>query len=160
MPAEPETLKRPMRPMAIVVVALHIALLAAYTLPHQFVPTRVRYWSQAYARVLFHQDWRLFAPDPPECGCSVEYKGTQESEWRRLEDLHHHFIWRRMAANACRFVEASMEPPDSLINTPLTLDRSLERMAMDVPRKGELDLRLHRICHADEFTLIRRRPHR
>lgn len=113
------------RPATVAAVAAHITLLAAYTLPQQFVPTRFRYWSQAYSRVLFHQDWRLFAPDPPECGCSIEFQNTAEGEWSKLEDLHHHFIWRRMAANACRYAEAT-DP--SSARAPEPLERSLGAM--------------------------------
>lgn len=113
------------RPATVAAVAAHITLLAAYTLPQQFVPTRVRYWSQAYARVLFHQDWRLFAPDPPACGCTIEYDGSGSGTWRRLEDLRRHFIWRRMAANACRYAEAT-DP--SSARAPEPLERSLGAM--------------------------------
>ena len=74
--------------------------------PVQVVPVRMRYWSQAYARVLFHQDWRLFAPDPPPCGCSIEVTGEPGGPVIRLEDMRTGFIWERMAANACRYSEA------------------------------------------------------
>lgn len=126
------------RPVTIAVVVLHVALLAAYTLPATWVPLRARYWAQAYARLLFHQDWRLFAPDPPACGCSIEYKTTAEGEWEKLEDLHHHFIWRRMSANACRYAEATdlraNDAPDALV-------RSLARM-IEPPAGEECALRI------------------
>ena len=138
----------------------HTLLLACYTFPAQVVPTRLRYWSQAYARVLFHQDWRLFAPDPPACGCSVEVKSTPEGSWQRLEDGHHHFIWRRMSANACRYAEASMQPGDTVITAPIALALSLERMAEAFPRKGDLDARVHRACNREEFIWIHLQPHR
>lgn len=114
----------------IAVVSGHLLLLAAYTFPAQVVPLRLRYWSQAYARVLFHQDWRLFAPDPPKCGCSVEVKVSPEGPWQRLEDVHHHFIWRRMAANLCRYAEASVGD-DGVIRAGHALGGSLENMVPD-----------------------------
>ncbi len=117
------------RRLAIIAAVAHTLLLAAYTLPVQFVPTRVRYWSQAYARVLFHQDWRLFAPDPPACGCDLDVRSTPDSEWIPLRSLHAHFIWRRMAANACRFAEASPRSTDGdTIVIPAALSSSIERM--------------------------------
>ena len=144
-----------MHPMVVVVVAVHIALLAAYTLPQQFVPTRVRYWSQAYSRVLFHQDWRLFAPDPPECGCSIEYRNATEGEWRKLADLQHHFIWRRMAANLSRFAETS-PIREGMIQAPKVLSASLENM---IP--GPSSQKFRRVHHeecsgdAEEFIDLR-----
>lgn len=92
---------------AIGIAVAHTLLIGAYTMPVQVVPMRIRYWSQAYARVLFHQDWRLFAPDPPACGCSIEFREAPSAPWSRLDDLHRSFIWKRMAANACRYAEAS-----------------------------------------------------
>lgn len=149
-----------MKKLVLALAIGHTLLLACYTFPAQLVPTRLRYWSQAYARVLFHQDWRLFAPDPPRCGCSVEVKPTPEGTWRRLEDAHHHFIWRRMCANACRFAEASKNAGDTVISAPIALTISLERMAEEFPRKGDLDARVQRTCDKEEFIRIHLQPHR
>ncbi len=154
MAAEMGTRTKRVHPMVAVMVGVHIALLAAYTLPAQFVPTRVRYWSQAYSRVLFHQDWRLFAPDPPACGCSIEYRIAPEGGWSKLEDLHHHFIWRRMAANLCRFAEAS-PVREGIIHAPSVLSVSLGNM---VPEPSGLRTqRVHRegCTGDDEFMVLR-----
>jgi hypothetical protein len=111
---------------AIVLAVVHIAILAAYTFPARIVPVRAKYWSQAYARVLFHQDWRLFAPDPPECACDLVMDNGL-----RLKHQHRHFIWRRMAANACRFAEALSrdQPGASPVMAPEVLARSIENMS-------------------------------
>lgn len=146
--------------MSLMIVAGHTALLLAYTLPADWVPLRLRYWSQAYCRVLFHQDWRLFAPDPPECGCSIEVKPAPEAEWLRLSDVHDHPVWRRMSANACRFVEASRHDGDTVVIAPLPLTLSLERMAGEIPRQGPLQLRARRQCQEELFLPIRLHPHR
>lgn len=149
-----------LRTTAVAAAAVHIALLAAYTFPEQVVPTRLRYWSQAYARVLFHQDWRLFAPDPPACSCSIEFR-TGAGAWRELEVLHHHFVWRRMAANACRYAEQTgvTGGPDRMMPDALAI--SLMNMTGDRGR----DLHEYRLdrrggtCVA-EFTPLHLRPAR
>ncbi|QQR85460.1 MAG: hypothetical protein IPJ76_12680 [Flavobacteriales bacterium] len=125
-------------------VAVHAVLLVAYTFPAEQVPVRLRFWSQAYARVLFHQDWRLFAPDPPACGCTLQVKGTDDGAWTDLSDQSRHFIWQRMCANACRYAEAGLAPGASTVNAPLPLTRTLETMAEQVPRKGPLLVRMMR----------------
>lgn len=130
--------------LAIAAAALHFALLVAYTFPAERVPVRVRFWSQAYARVLFHQDWRLFAPAPPACGCFLEVKGSDDAAWTALVDHRNHFIWRRMCANACRYAEAGLAPGSATVKAPLPLTRSLENMAEAVPRKGPLMVRMRR----------------
>lgn len=133
-----------MQKAAIAAAALHIGLLAAYTLPAPWVPSRLRYWSQAYARVLFHQDWRLFAPDPPRCSCSLAIqRGTERIP---MEERHDHFIWSRMAANACRFAEASPRADDpSAVEVPEVLARSIERMSgLELER-----VRMVRTCPGD-----------
>lgn len=55
----------------LAIVMLHVVLVLGYTLPDQLVPIRARAFSITYARPLFHQDWRLFAPDPPLCSTEL-----------------------------------------------------------------------------------------
>lgn len=137
---------------AVVLVAFHLFLLACYTLPPGFVPARPRYWSQAYARVLFHQDWRLFAPDPPACPCSLEVRTGPDGTWRSISTIHPHFIWRRMSTNACRYVEASIRGQDTTVVVPIALSVSLENMTRELPRKGPLTMRL-RSCDGRMVTV-------
>lgn len=137
---------RRIRRLAIAIAAGHTLLLAAYTMPAGVVPLRLRYWSQAYARVLFHQDWRLFAPDPPECVCSISLQRDAGSSPQRLEDLHRGFIWKRMAANACRYAEASYDPECGC--TPLNdaLQGSLLNMTGRDPRVDGSTMHVVRSC--------------
>lgn len=134
------------RRTAIAIAVAHTVLLAAYTLPQQVVPIRFRYWSQAYARVLFHQDWRLFAPDPPACGCSIMILDEPDSVPQRLEDLHSGFIWKRMASNACRYAEASIDRELGRITTGDALGRSLLKMTGRDPRKDGRRIDVHLCC--------------
>ena len=115
-----------MKRFPIALAALHALLIAAYTLPPEAVPVRVRYWSQAYARLLFHQDWRLFAPDPPACSCVLQVPQAN-GDVHGLAQVHDHFIWRRMCANACRYAEAVT--CTGAVVQPSPLQRSLHRMA-------------------------------
>lgn len=114
-----------MRPFTALLVVGHMVALAAYTLPQAWVPARLYYWSQAYARVPFHQDWGLFAPDPPACGCTIELRYGDSTGWVPLKELHDHFIWRRMAAKACRLAETSTTRlPDALEASVLRMART------------------------------------
>lgn len=146
--------------IALLCAVAHTLLLACYTLPAPWVPVRLRFWSQAYARVLFHQDWRLFAPDPPACGCTIEVRPSPEAQWQALGAAHPHFVWSRMCANACRFAEAAYHPGDTAIIAPPALTRSLEAMAGDLPRKGPLRFRVRRACATEEVVPLYLHPHR
>jgi hypothetical protein len=130
--------------LVIIVVTGHMTLLAAYTFPATWVPDRLRYWSQTYARILFHQDWRLFAPDPPACPCTLQVKGAADADWTDLGDVHSGSVWERMCANACRYAEAGWVPQDSVVRAPIALTVSLEQMAESVARKGLLEVRMQR----------------
>ena len=136
----PEKLNR----LAIIAAIIHTLIIAAYTMPAQWVPLRARYWSQAYARVLFHQDWRLFAPDPPACLCELEVWAGRDR--KRLDEMQHHFIWRRMAANACRFAEASPRDSTGAVLAPSPLALSLMNMAGEVRSASPLQFRMLRNC--------------
>lgn len=125
------------------VVAGHLVLLLAYTLPSTWVPLRARFWAQAYARVFFHQDWRLFAPDPPACGCVLEV-GGRNHPWTSLAEQHDHFIWQRMCANACRYAEACGPDKDGAVIAPTALMSSLRSMANQ--REGGQLFRVRNTC--------------
>jgi hypothetical protein len=50
---------------------IHTLVLACYALPDSIIPDKLEYWSSTYTRPLFHQQWNLFAPDVPPCGCTI-----------------------------------------------------------------------------------------
>jgi len=134
------------RRTAIAIAVVHTLLLAAYTLPAQMVPLRFRYWSQAYARVLFHQDWRLFAPDPPSCGCSIAIQHEPDGAPVWLKELHRGFIWKRMAANACRYAEASRDEERGHVVVGDALGISLMAMSTRDPRVDGSRIHMMRSC--------------
>ncbi|MEO8069321.1 MAG: hypothetical protein ABI599_16605 [Flavobacteriales bacterium] len=142
------------------VVAGHTLLLAAYTFPSGWVPLRLRYWSQAYARVLFHQDWRLFAPDPPECGCALQVRLAPDGPWTDLNSVRADPIWQRMCANACRYAEAGIPAGASRVEVPLALSVSLERMLEALPKSDAPLVRMQRTCGDMQYVVIEPGPRR
>ncbi|MBK6540731.1 MAG: hypothetical protein IPG10_05555 [Flavobacteriales bacterium] len=95
-------------------VAMHIAMLAAYTAPEEWVPARVRLWSQAYVRPVFHQTWGLFAPDPPLCSCELRVL-LGPSVSRPLAGSHDPFLVRRMALQMGHYLGGTRPLPDTLV---------------------------------------------
>lgn len=86
--------------LVVGVVLLHTVLLAAYTFPQELVPERVRVIGQWYARPLFHQQWKLFAPDPPLCSCALEWS-DDTLQWQPVMTDGMHYLERRVAQNHC-----------------------------------------------------------
>ena len=108
-------------PLVFLAVAFHMAMLAAYTLPEHWVPTRMHYWSQAYVGPIFHQQWELFAPDPPLCSCELELVSVA-GDARPITSAYHHFLVRRMALQFGQYIGGAEPFPDTL-----EVDRRMER---------------------------------
>jgi DNA-binding transcriptional LysR family regulator len=89
------------------IVAAHVLLLAFYTLPQRIMPERMRVIGQFYARGLFHQQWRLFAPDPPLCDCEVQAV-LEDGSWRPLVRPEDGCLDRRMAQSIARNLQRSI----------------------------------------------------
>ncbi|MBK8227217.1 MAG: hypothetical protein IPK70_08570 [Flavobacteriales bacterium] len=85
-------------------LAMHTLLLACYTFPERLVPERLRVIGQFYARPLFHQQWRLFAPDPPLCSCRIEY--SVGGSWFSIFRGTDHYLQRRAAQTIAHHVQA------------------------------------------------------
>lgn len=143
-------LPRWLRWTIIAVVAVHIALIAAYTLPEQWVPLKARIVAQWYVRPLFHQQWRLFAPDPPACSCElqVEMDGT----WRPLATMQNGHLSRRKVTALCRYVQAGTrqgrDRPSALLRKAL-----IDHAEQDPPSP----MRLVELCVLDSQHPDRRR---
>ncbi len=84
------------RALLVSIVALHLTLVLAYTLPRALVPDRMFHWSQHYVRPLFHQRWNMFAPDPSICDHGLEV-GMPDGTWRALIPADRPYLVRRMA---------------------------------------------------------------
>lgn len=110
MDSDASTARTPRWHRWIFIAALaHTLVLAAYVLPDAWVPARARAWSQAYARPLWHQQWRLFAPDPRMTSAWVEV-GLSDSAWRPLDaGFADEPAMHRMAGSIARYMEDELD---------------------------------------------------
>lgn len=120
--------------IVIGLVALHVIMLAAYTLPSQFVPDKLHVLSVRYVRPLFHQQWHLFAPDPPLCSCALEVEDLS-GEWHPLVHATFDPLPRRMARHLAEYVQDGVAEGD---HRPLPiLQQAIRSMVRD--SAGETD---------------------
>ena len=115
------------RGIVVGLVALHTVLLLGYTLPSQFVPERWNDLSLYYVRPLFHQQWQLFAPDPPLCSCAIEV--ILSSEDIRSIDHGKGYLSRRMAQAIARRVQVEVAHGDATPHPDLM--RAMKNMVGD-----------------------------
>lgn len=129
------------------VLAAHTALLAMYTFPHELVPERLRVIGQLYVRPVFHQQWRLFAPDPPTCDCQVEVRNGGE-DWRSIVREGDGYLDRRMAQSIARNVQRITEQGGNRPDPPTWA--AMQAMVRDITReRPELRFRLVEHCVED-----------
>lgn len=102
------------RVVVVSIVTIHVAMLLAYTLPSGFVPKKVVQWSQRYVRPVFHQQWMLFAPDPPNCACSIEVNRA-DGIWEPIEEPNSHYLIGRMARPLADHVDERILRGDTLV---------------------------------------------
>ncbi len=117
----------------VALLVLHFLLLACYTLPDAWVPDRPRAWSTAYARPLFHQQWGLFAPDPPRCSCELQVAVGTEAP-RALHAAQDHYLVTRMARNTAAYLDGARPLGDTLYVDPL-LASAMRALVRDVGRE-------------------------
>jgi hypothetical protein len=136
--------------IVIAVVLSHTLLLAAYTFPEGLVPERFRVIGQWYARPLFHQQWKLFAPDPPLCSCVLEGRFGQ-GPWSSIDRGPDSYLQRRTVQNLARHVQAEVQRGDTIPDSHL-----VEAMRMNIlfssfaPGEGPIpEFRLVERCIAD-----------
>ncbi len=97
----------------ISMITLHSLLLACYTFPRAWVPEKLRVIGQFYARPLFHQQWLLFAPDPPMCSCGLEAKwGTRP--WASIDRGPSGYLKRRTVQALARHVQSEVHAGDTI----------------------------------------------
>lgn len=124
------------RASVVAAVLLHTLLLAAYTFPEQFVPEQARVIGQWYARPLFHQQWKLFAPDPPQCSCELEVRFGQGASWSSIDRGPDTYLQRRTVQNLARHVQAEVHQGDT-VPDPLLV----KAMRMNIQYSNDATLR-------------------
>lgn len=120
------------RALVIALVAVHTLLIAAYTLPDQLVPGRLYVLAQRYARPLFHQQWKLFAPDPPLCSSEVQVAFGEE-EWRSLHASDANYLTRRMARSIAWYVQSEIASGAKVPSRGM--QRAMKSMVRDIGRE-------------------------
>lgn len=142
------------RVLVVLVVAAHLALLLAYTLPRSFVPDRARMWSMHHVRPLFHQQWNLFAPDPSICACRVEVD-LPDGSWRPVIPDDRHYLLRRMARPLAELIRSGMQHGDAVLRPELA--SALRGLTRDIGREAPgLRFRLVQRCIIDPAVPVER----
>ncbi len=130
--------------IVIGLVVLHVFMLAAYTMPPTYVPSKFHVLSIRYVRPLFHQQWHLFAPDPPLCSCVLEV-AESAGEWHPLVNATFDPLPRRMARHLAEYVQDGVAEGD---HRPMpVLQRAIRSMVRDFTRETDsLQFRLVEEC--------------
>ncbi|MEZ4757994.1 MAG: hypothetical protein R2817_14295 [Flavobacteriales bacterium] len=145
---------RPVPRPVLLLVVVHAALLACYTLPATGVPEPARALATAYARGLFHQQWQLFAPDPPLCSCHLEWRSSA-GDWTDPLPATTHYLARRMLRSAAWNVQRELAGGADAPSAPL--QQALHRLgAHHVPHATGLRLVEH--CVTDPARPAEREP--
>lgn len=136
-------------------LAVHVALLACYTLPEPWVPAPLRALATAHARPLFHQGWTLFAPDPPRCACELQV-GIGEHDWRALDAAQDHYLVTRMARNTAAYLDGARPFGDTLYVEPMLM-QALHGLVRDIGREvPDLRFRAVQRCVTDDRRPLER----
>lgn len=135
------------RRLVALLVAGHTLLVLAYTLPGSMVPARIQALGLRYTRPLFHQQWLLFAPDPPLCSCQVQL-GLPDGTWRPVISDDAHYLKHRMARPLADHVQEQVLAVDTVL-LPI-LEKALRNMVRDSGREVDgLQFRLVEHCVTD-----------
>lgn len=131
----------------VVVLALHFGLLACYTLPEAWVPERLQVLSGVYVRPLFHQQWRLFAPDPPRC--SGELQVAVGEDWQPVGRPQDHYLVTRMTRSLADYAGGQEPLPDTL-HMDARLGQAMQALVRDMGREVPVHFRLVQQCVPDD----------
>lgn len=70
----------------IVVLFVHFTLTTVFSI-HEFVPPTLNQLSSNYTFPVFHQDWKLFAPNLAQYNTELEYRYSQKGNWSEWKDV-------------------------------------------------------------------------
>ncbi len=93
----------------ILLLLLHSALITAYCFRDD-LPFQINRFSDRYAVPMFHQNWKLFAPDLPKYNVELEYRYGESSGWSD---------WRDASASFGFGASSRMETIEQGFNTAL-----------------------------------------
>lgn len=79
------TIKKTFVLTLILIVATHFALITAYCF-RDHLPYSITRYADRYAVPMFHQNWKLFAPDLAKYNVELEYRYSRQSDWSNWED--------------------------------------------------------------------------
>lgn len=71
----------------ILMMIAHFSITGIYVLRQLPVPEVVRIWTDIYSAPLFHQNWKLFAPDVPEYNTELEFRNYKNGAWSNWSDV-------------------------------------------------------------------------
>lgn len=69
---------------------LHFAATVVYTVDSLPIDARIKHRVSNYMKPLFHQGWKLFAPDVPSCNPVVQYRTSHNGHWDSYSHLLSH----------------------------------------------------------------------
>lgn len=90
------TKQRKLGLLGIFLLTIHFGFTFFYSAPYQLVGTQLPHWASHYNLPLFHQNWNLFAPEPPQWNYEVELIFQEEKYTQYLchELLERHHAYR------------------------------------------------------------------
>lgn len=79
--------------LGILLLLLHFFLISVYLTDGKFTPEKINSATNWYIRPLFHQSWKIFAPEPPLWNVSLVYRYQfNEGEWSRWKNPAYHWL--------------------------------------------------------------------
>jgi len=67
---------------------VHFVVTYFYVAPEEFNVNGLKQLSGNYMKPVFHQGWKLFAPELPECNVVVTYRTDSMAKWQSLSDYY------------------------------------------------------------------------
>lgn len=83
-------------------------------------------------RSIFHQQWNLFAPDPPTCACTLQV-GLPDGSWRPLVRDDDHYLVHRMARPLADHVQEQVLHGDTIMMP--VLSGAMRGLVRDIGRE-------------------------
>lgn len=70
-----------------VFVAVHFTATLVYTVPDVPIDPRIQHRAAMYMKPMFHQGWKLFAPDVPTCSPIMHFRVYEDGHWSSYRNL-------------------------------------------------------------------------